>query len=189
MITTPDGATSQSGRSAPLGGPADLAMMLAWRSRSDLVLVGAGTAREEGYGIPNQPGLRIAVVTRSCNLDPTMPLFASGRGFLVTTRDAPQSPIETLRCGTGKVDLREAILELGRVRAGAVIHVEGGPSLNASLLADDLVDAVNLTFSRRLAGPHAGDPIATGFSPSRRFSIADVATQDGFVFVRYERVR
>lgn len=185
MITTPDGETSVSGRSAPLGGPADQAMLRAWRSQCGVTMVGAGTVRAEGYGVPSRPDLRVAVVTASCDIDPELPLFASGRGFLVTTTDAPQTSIETLRCGTGRVDLPAAIASLGH----AVIHVEGGPSLNAALLALDLVDAINLTFSRRLAGAHSGDPIATPFPTARRFRLVDAATEDGFVFARYERDR
>lgn len=189
MITTPDGATSKEGKSSPLGGPADQAMLKAWRSVCGVIMVGAGTVRAEGYGVPSRADLRVAVVTKSCNVDAGLPIFTSGRGFLLTTTDAPQTSVETLRCGTGEVDLHGAVTELGQTYPGGPIHVEGGPALNAALLRDDLVDAINLTFSHRLAGPHSGDPIATSFVPSRRFEIADAATQDGFVFVRYERVR
>lgn len=164
-------------------------MLRAWRSVCGVIMVGAGTVRTEGYGLPSRSDLRVAVVSRTCEIDPDMALFSSGRGFLITTTDAPESPIETLRCGTGAVDLRAAVAGLGAMFGNRVIHVEGGPTLNAALLAEDLVDAINLTFSHRLAGHHGGDPIATSFAPPRRFSIADVATEDGFVFVRYERSR
>lgn len=189
MITTPDGATSHDGKSSPLGGPADQAMLKAWRSACGVIMVGAGTVRAEGYGVPSRQDLRVAVVTRTCDIDTDIPLFASGRGFLLTTTDAPATAVETLRCGSGEVDLHGAVTELARLFPNRPIHVEGGPALNAALLQADLVDAVNLTFSHRLVGPHSGDPIATSFAPSRRFTVADVATQDGFVFVRYERAR
>ena len=189
MITTPDGATSHDGRSAPLGGPADQAMLRAWRSACGVVMVGAGTVRAEGYGLPSRPDLRVAVVTKSCNVDAGLPLFASGRGYLVTTTDAPYTPVETVRCGTGEIDFHAAISELAARSDNGIIHVEGGPTLNAALLDLDLVDAINLTFSHRLAGPHSGDAIATATRSQRRFVIADAAIQDGFVFVRYERAR
>lgn len=185
MITTPDGATSLDGRSGPLGGTADQLMLRAWRRACDIVLVGAGTARAEKYGPPSREGLRIAVVTRSCGLDWSSPLFASGRGIVVTALDAPDVPVESVRAGTGEVDLRAAVDMLG----ARVVHVEGGPALNASLLEADLVDAVNLTFSPRLSGAHTTDAIATAFAGPRRFVLVDSARDGDFVFARYERAR
>ena len=185
MIATPDGATSLDGRSGPLGGTADQQMLRAWRRACDIVLVGAGTARAEKYGPPSREDLRIAVVTRSCGLDWSSPLFASGRGLVVTTLDAPGIPVESVRAGTGEVDLGAAIGLLG----AGVVHVEGGPALNASLLEADLVDAVNLTFSPRLGGAHSTDAIATAFAGPRRFVLVDSARDGDFVFARYERAR
>lgn len=185
MITTPDGATSMKSTSGPLGGPPDQDMLRAWRQMCDVVMVGAGTVRAEGYGLPTRPDLNIAVVTASCDVDPTIPLFASGRGFLATATDAPDSPVASVRAGTGTVDLAGIIEQLD----ARVIHVEGGPRLNASLLDADLVDAVNLTFSHRLAGPHHSDPVATATRSSTRFCLVDAARDGDFVFARYERFR
>lgn len=185
MITTADGATSLNDTSGPLGGPADQAMLRAWRQMCDIVLVGAGTVRAEGYGLPSREDLNIAVVTATCNIDPSIPLFASGRGFLATSVDAPESPVASVRAGTGSVDLAGIINQLG----ANVIHVEGGPRLNASLLDADLVDAINLTFSNRLAGKHHSDPVATSTHDATRFSLVDAARDGDFVFARYERKR
>lgn len=185
MITTADGLTAVGNQSAPLGGPEDQAILRAWRMACDIVLVGAGTVRKEGYGLPSRTDLRIAVVTESCDLDWEMPLFSSGRGIVVTSLDAPQVPVESVRAGTGSVDLAGAISRLG----ARVVHVEGGPTLNAALLGADLVDAINLTFSPKLAGPHPGDPISTAFAGPRRFRLADAARDGDFVFTRYERTR
>ena len=185
MITTPDGATSHDYRSGPLGGPADQQMLRAWRQKCDVIMVGAGTVRTEGYGLPSRPDLNIAVVTATCNVDPTMALFASGRGFLATSLDAPPSPVPTIRSGTGAVDLAGIIDQLD----ARVIHVEGGPRLNASLLDAGLVDAINLTFSHRLAGRHHIDPVSTATRNSTRFTLVDAARDGDFVFVRYERTR
>jgi riboflavin biosynthesis pyrimidine reductase len=185
MITTLDGLTDVGGQSAPLGGPEDQAILRAWRQQCDMVLVGAGTVRKEGYGPPSRSDLRIAVVTRSCDLDFSEPLFTSGRGIVATAHDAPAVPVESVRAGQGSVDLPGIISALG-VR---VLHVEGGPHLNASLLAADLVDAINLTFSPRLAGPHGSEPIATAMPAARGFQLVDAARDGDFVFTRYERVR
>ncbi len=90
MISTLDGATSFAGRSGGLGGPGDKLLFSVLRSLSDLVLVGAGTARAEHYGQAKLPvevqrmresrGQRplpaIAVVTQSLTVDWDSPLFS-----------------------------------------------------------------------------------------------------------------
>ena len=50
FIASLDGRIAVDGRSAPLGGPADRALFHALRARTDAVLVGAGTVRDERYG-------------------------------------------------------------------------------------------------------------------------------------------
>jgi riboflavin biosynthesis pyrimidine reductase len=184
MVTTPDAWTEIDGHSAPLGGPEDQAMFLALRRDADLVLVGAGTVRAEGYGPPSRPGLRVAVVSASLDVDPGSALFASGAGFLVTTTDAPETDIDTVRAGVGSVDLAAALDLLG----ARIVHVEGGPSLNAALLAADVVDAVNLSFSPLLTGA-AGRSWVHGPTPPRRFVPVLLARAEHQVFARYVRVR
>ena len=53
MITSLDGSVSVQGRSAPLGGPVDWAVLSALRGCADAIVVGAGTARSEDYGPPS----------------------------------------------------------------------------------------------------------------------------------------
>jgi 5-amino-6-(5-phosphoribosylamino)uracil reductase len=104
MIASIDGAaTDLTGRSAGLGGPADLRVFSAIRAVADIVLAGAGTVRTERYGPARliarhqearrgrgqsrQP--RIAVVTRSLALDLDLPLFRDAsdehRPIVITT--------------------------------------------------------------------------------------------------------
>ena len=184
MISTPDGVIDVDGRSGRLGGAADQARLRDLRAAADIVLVGAGTVRAESYGPPSREGLRIAVVTRSCDLDFAAPLFRSGAGLLVTTEDAPDVPVETVRAGRGEVDLRVALARLG----AGLVHCEGGPSLNAALLRADLVDVVNLTVSPAMGGVR-GPSWAGEASSTRDFALTSSETQDGFLFLRYERVR
>lgn len=184
MIATCDGAVDVDGRSGVLGGPADLARLLALRAAADVVLVGAGTVRAERYGPPSKSGLRIAVVTDTCDLDFESNLFRSGAGLVVTTTTAPEVPVESIRAGTLEINFGEVIAQLGAVR----VHVEGGPRLNAALLAADLVDAVHLTYSPHLVGAR-GRSIAEGAFDPRRFRLENADIVDEFVFTRYERVR
>ena len=104
MIASIDGAaTDPTGRSAGLGGPADLQVFSAIRAVADIVLAGAGTVRTERYGparlLPAQqearrsrgqsPQPRIAVVTRSLAFDLDLPLFRDAsdeyRPIVITT--------------------------------------------------------------------------------------------------------
>ena len=50
MISTLDGAITINGRSGLLGGPRQCGVFQVLRSLADIILVGAGTARAEGYG-------------------------------------------------------------------------------------------------------------------------------------------
>lgn len=183
MISTPDGEIDVDGRSGPLGGPSDQARLKELRSRASIVLVGAATIKAEQYRAPSRADLRIAVVTRSCGLDFTSSLFTSGAGLVVTTTDAPDVPVDSVRAGVSQVDLRAAIQQLPH----GIVHVEGGPTLNAALFDADLVDAINLTFSPQLSG-RRGPSISIAPHALRHFVMTQLETSDNFVFVRYERV-
>jgi 5-amino-6-(5-phosphoribosylamino)uracil reductase len=182
MISTPDGAIDVNGRSRALGGPADQAHLLALRQRAAVVLVGAGTARLENYGPPSKHGLRIGVVTRSCDVDFSTPLFSSGAGFIVTTATAPDVPVDCIRTGDNKIDFAAVIAQLPH----GMIHVEGGPQLNAALFDADVVDAINVTFSPKLVGSR-GPSLSQAPHALRRFALVNTELRDNFVFARYER--
>ena len=184
MISTPGGTVDIDGRSGPLGGPADQQRLRDLRAAASVVLVGAGTVRAENYGAPSRNDLRIAVITTTCRLDFSSPLFASGAGLVVTTTDAPPVPVENRRHGTGTVDLADAVASLGP----GLVHVEGGPMLNAALLEADLVDAINLTVSPLLTGAQ-GPSWAVAPHAVRRFALETVESVDEFVFARWVRVR
>lgn len=192
MISTPDGTTDVAGRSGPLGGPTDRDVLLTLRAQADVVLVGAGTVRAEQYRAPSTSPLPIVVVTRSCDLDFDSPLFTSGWGMLATTIDAPNTPVRTFRAGEGDVDLSSIIQQLRSELNARVVHVEGGPDLNTSLLHADLVDAINLTIAPFVGS--SGTSIAATMArnsamSTRRFSMTQLCRDDDYLFVRYERTR
>jgi len=182
MITTPDGAIDVNGRSGPLGGPADQQRLARLRRQASVVLVGAGTAKAENYGPPSRNDLRIGVVTKSCNLDFTAPLFTSGSGFIVTTLDAPAVPVDSVRAGTGVIDFARVIEQL----PDGMIHVEGGPTLNAALCDAGVVDALNLTIAPHLGGTR-GEGITAAPHVAQFFELVTTELVEGFVFLRYER--
>ncbi len=182
MISTPDGVIDVNGRSRPLGGPADQARLIALRNTAAVVMVGAGTARTENYGPPSKAGLRIAVVTKTCALDFDSPLFTSGAGFVATTMSAPALTVDTVRAGDPDVDMAGIIAQLPH----GVVHVEGGPMLNAALFNADCVDAINLTVSPRLGGFRAPS-LSQAPHALRQFTCVSLTTDSDFVFARYEK--
>ncbi len=105
MVASADGAAALDGRSGGLSGDADRLVFSVLRSLADVILVGAGTARAEGYR-PVRPGevwtaLRdgrapvppIAVVTGKLDLNEDAPLLAGAaegaRTIVLTSQAAP----------------------------------------------------------------------------------------------------
>lgn len=54
MVASIDGSTIVAGNSRPLSSPTDQGVLLALRRVADTVLVGAETARVDGYGKPSK---------------------------------------------------------------------------------------------------------------------------------------
>lgn len=193
MVTSLDGTVAVDGSSAGLGNPNDLEVLSTLRAVSDVIIVGAGTVRGDGYGPPKKAGQRIGVVTNRGSVDLDTPLFTSGAGFVIAPRsaDVDGDRVEVLRVGHATVDLAAALRRLGEIVPG-VRHVqaEGGPTLNAALLEADLIDELNLTIASRLAGGE-GPRLTRGAAElDRRFDVAHLLVDDdGFVFGRWTRRR
>ncbi|MEO7555856.1 MAG: dihydrofolate reductase family protein [Acidimicrobiales bacterium] len=213
MVASVDGATSVDGVSGSLGGDADRAVFAAIRAVADVILVGAGTVRAEGYGAPRPsaaaraareargrpPAPRLAIVTSSVDLDPRAPLFAdaepANHPFVVTALGALPERLaaiaavtdEVIVAGDGRVDSAMALQELGH-RGAQVVLCEGGPSLNGQLIAAGVVDEVCLTVAPVLA---SGDSarIARGPAPVSPLGLRlDRALEaDGTLWIRYVR--
>ena len=204
MVASIDGAAAVDGLSAGLSGNADKAMFAALRAQADVILVGAGTANAERYGPPRRSDARIAVVSGSLSVDPDLPLFGpaveteAALPLIVTTSGVDASyavrfdgRAELLHCGEERVDLAAAMEELG-ARGVHVVLCEGGPTLNAGLLAADLVDEINLTHAPLAVGSTApriaaGPPSGLAGTAPREFALEHVITRDSVLFVRWIR--
>lgn len=210
MVSSLDGAIAVAGRSAPISGEPDRFIFGLLRALSDVVVVGAGTARQEGYG----PGrarsefahLRraagqldapvIAVVTRSAQLDPGSELFTAARHrtVVVTCAAAPVDRRQTLSevadvvlAGDTEVDLDAALVEL-RARGLRRVLCEGGPRLLGDLAAADLLDELALSISPLVAGGDSGRIVTTAQPILQRMRLAALLEDEGFLFGRYVRV-
>lgn len=211
FVTSVDGAVSVTGLSRGLQTPGDNRIFAALRDLADVVLVGAGTARAEGYAaihvserrqrIRSDYGfartLTTAVVSRSLRLDPDADLFTgteTGARTIVLTcrsgdpgvRAALAGRADVIDCGDDQVDLfalRAALVERGLNR----ILCEGGPTLFADLVTADLVDELCLSISPLLAGAgpariSAGDPF--GGTPAA-LRLVGLLTEADALFCRY----
>lgn len=207
MISTFDGAITLNGKSGSLGGPADRRVFQTLRSVCDVVLVGAGTARVEGYGPARlddelrerrrsrgQPPVPpIAVVTRSGNLDWSSPFFteAEARPIVITSEDIDENAREragevagVLVAGEKRVDPALAIDRLLDAGYRSVL-LEGGPRLNSDVLHAGRMDELCLTLSPHLAGG-AGLRMFAGpeFDEPLELTVVQVLEEDGFLFCR-----
>jgi riboflavin biosynthesis pyrimidine reductase len=172
MITSLDGgATGADGRSGSINGPADLRVFTTLRALADVVLVGAGTVRAEGYRAPRLPdALRavrqaagrpanpaLAVVSASGDL-PDALLTDDPPPFVFTTEASPHLdrlhaalPSDHLVVLPDPLPLPAVIASLAD-RAMPQILTEGGPHLLGQLLEQDLLDELCLTTSPLVVG-------------------------------------
>ena len=171
FVLSADGGAAVAGGSRGLQSPADQAVFSALRAVSDAVVVGAGTARSEGYrpvrvrpegrqwrashGRADRPVL--VLVSRSLELDPADECF-TGPSVVVTCaasdtarRAALEQVTDVVVSGDDDVDLPAAVAAL-RGRGLRRLLCEGGPTLLTGLLAAGLVDELCLTTAPVLLG-------------------------------------
>ena len=194
MVASIDGSIAVDGTSAMLSSPTDTAVLARLRQLADVIVVGAGTVRDEGYARPTKRGQRIGVVTRSGRLDFTSDLFASGAAFVITTAsgaaDLPAG-IDVLRVGDDHIDLAAALDRMPDVAGRSdYVQVEGGAALNGAFFDADLIDEINVTTSPAMVGG-PGPRLASGAPPHvHRFDVTQLAIDDqSFVYTRWLRRR
>jgi riboflavin biosynthesis pyrimidine reductase len=213
MIESADGAAEVDGRSGGLSGPGDRDVFGVLRALADVILVGAGTARDEQYRParvrPEWAGLRagrpaappIAVLTGRLDLDLAGPLLSPATGgpapdartIVITCgtcaadrRAAAAAHADVIVAGERQVDLAAAVAALAQ-RGHRRILAEGGPRLLGQLAAAGLIDELCVTVSPVLAGGPAGRIIQgpPGGAGRARLDLAHVLAGDSYLFCRY----
>ncbi|UZN05073.1 dihydrofolate reductase family protein [Cellulomonas sp. S1-8] len=192
MVASIDGAaTGGDGRSGSLGTAADRRVFAVLRALADVVLVGAGTVRAEGYReLPVAPHLRdaraaagldprieLAVVTRRGDVPADLltgarpPLVVTGAAGADRARDAVGPERLVVVPGTDDPDSPDLGAAVAALAARGLRHVlaEGGPHLLADLLAAGVVDELFLTTGPVLLAGDAPRPVtsAAGLAPPR----------------------
>ncbi len=193
MVMTQDGAAAGAdGRSASIASAIDKKVFGALRRDCDVILVGAGTARAEGYRPAAVP---IALVSQHLNLRSDLPLFSqsepdSPTTFLMTTANAIKEAPEWMRegaeliaCGEEDVDLAVALHELKR-RGLTRVHSEGGPSLLTSLIQAALLDELLLTITPMIQG--SSTSLIGNLDMPVSGAFTQVLVEDGTLLLRFE---
>lgn len=208
FVASLDGAATRDGRSGGLGTAADRAVFETLRALTDVILVGAGTVRAEGYGGPlisaadadwrlahhlaAQPPL--AIVSGRLDLDPGHPSLAGAptRPIVVTHAGSPPERraalagvADILICGDETVDAHLVVATLA-ARGLSQILCEGGPSLVGAFLEADAVDELCLTLSPVLEGGSAGR-IARGGPATRAMRLVHAIPAGDTLLLRYAR--
>jgi len=186
FVSSVDGAATHGGLSGGLSDDADKRVFAILRRLCDVVVVGAGTVRAEGYAAMrvDEASERwraehgrtahpvFAIVSASLDLDPASPIFrdAPVRPIVLTTersredtREALSEVADVVVCGRDRVEV-DVLVRVLNERGLGRIHCEGGPHLFGDLIASGELDELCLTISPRLEAGVA-TRISSGASP------------------------
>lgn len=155
-----------SGHSRWITGAAAREAVHVLRHRHQGIMVGKGTVLQDDpalttrLSVPALQPVRI-VVDSNLQLPDTLRIFDDeAPTWIVTTqRSSPEAErrlraagAEVIRCGEGeRVDLQEAMKELGRREIGSIL-LEGGGALNGAMLQAGLVDKLMLFYAAKIIG-------------------------------------
>jgi len=194
MVISQDGHfVGPNNTSRDLTGPADLKLLLLLRALSDVVLVGANTARQENYRQPRlrpefeflgRKAPRLAVVSESLKFDLTTDLFLGDNQRTIIINIGSTEPSLELAQIAQVVSIAKnanlgavIISELTQLGMNTVT-CEGGATLLTSLLHADAVDEYDLTTSPVQVGsiakqsqalPHDWDLVSTAVADDFKF--------------------
>lgn len=216
MATSLDGAVSGTdGRSASVSGTVDKQVFGVLRGLADVVLVGAGTARTEGYGPvrahrvlgPDRAGAGrreaavLVQVTRSGRVETGRGMFDEPGAALVALPSGDDAALaravdaagedRVLVCGDvdhGGTDLADLLDRLAR-RGLTRVLCEGGPALLGALAAADLLDELCLTTSPVVVAGEGARAVTGAAGDPLGFVLAGLLHADGTLLARWVRER
>lgn len=207
FVSSVDGSATRNGLSGGLSNDADKRYFELLRRVSDVVLVGAGTVRTEGYGAlrvsEESVGWRVAhgmsehpvfaIVSRSLELDraivddaPVRPMVFTIRGTVVPAWIERGADVVV----AGDADAEgERIVAALATRGLDTVLCEGGPHLFAGLLNDDVVDELCLTVAPVLEGGGDGIRITSGLAANHSLTLVSILRSRDTLLLRYRRER
>jgi len=213
MIASVDGATAMAQRSGGLGGPPDRQVFKALRELPDAILAGASTVRTEGYGPVRledeavrrrrargqSDTPRLVILSGSLKLDATSTLFTESEvpPIIVTNASSDEhrrreleAVAEVVIAGDERVSMHVA-LQTMRAMGIRTLLCEGGPIVNAQLVAGDLVDEWCQTISPLLVGGTSSRAAVgdEGVDPLPHLRLRRLLEQDAMLLANYVRSR
>lgn len=208
MVTSIDGRAQLNGTAEGLGSRADRRLMRLYRAAFDAVGSGAGTLRASGIWLRVGDDLAARRTAEGRPPNPTGVLFAGSDPIptdagwfagdepriLVVGRDSTVTDVppgtDVLRAPDERPGPRWVLEQLAQRGIGSLL-LEGGPTLNASFLEQDLIDEVYWTAGAHVLGTDALPMIAPipGGSPyadePRRGQLISVMRHEDELFLRY----
>lgn len=169
MVSSLDGKTAVEGKASRIGSETDRQAMRTLRSKTDAVMIGAGTLRAEKLSLgldelSSGPQPLAVIVTGTGDVPLRTNLISRERQEIlaITAQDTPEDTLNRLEAHarvlrlpptpSGAVDLGAALKILKAEHAVELLLVEGGPKLNHYLLSEELVDELFLTLAPELLG-------------------------------------
>ncbi|MCL5076725.1 MAG: dihydrofolate reductase family protein [Actinobacteria bacterium] len=200
FATAANGVVKVDDQSQAVSGPPDRAIFNYLRKQCNAILVGAGTARKENYGVP-QPNPdsharpRLVIVSNSLDIPSNAKFLDREHPPLIVTSaksyesnndeiDGFGNLAEFVILGEEKVDLSRVKTLLSSMALTSVL-CEGGPNLFSQLLSLKLINELCLTISPKIAG---GKPTGIAELPQNltiEMELGSHLSIDNFQFCRY----
>jgi riboflavin biosynthesis pyrimidine reductase len=213
MIAGLDGAIELGGRSGGLGGEDDQELLATLRAAADVVVIGSGTLRQEGYGPVwlseerrrrrvergQAPLPALAVVSTRGDLDPAARVFTERRDnqpeppkpIVFTADGAGGGPLadvaEIVPAGSSAVEVSSVLDRLAE-RGLRRVLCEGGPTLLGAFAAAGVLGELCLSKAPVYAGPGHATLGGSGrpFERPLRLRLAHLlVADDGLLAGRY----
>jgi riboflavin biosynthesis pyrimidine reductase len=201
VVGSLDSRATIDGRSGGLSSPPDRALLRAWRSAADLLLVGARTLEQERYGsiIPEvdresresrgQTRVpRVVTISRSMSIDVARVMEAASllplTIYTASAATAPTSHPSSEIVSLPDAEVESVIADARRRYSASTIVCEGGPTLLAKAAEQRCLTDISLTVAPVLvgSGPHVFE---AHFDEPEAVRLVEADDHEGSVFAHY----
>jgi len=209
FVSSIDGSAQADGLSAKLGSAGDQRIFALLRRLADVILVGAGTVRAEGYegelvsakdrewrvarGLSPHPAL--AVISAGLHLEPSEEIFDQSPVPVIVftsaaitdeTRESYGNGVELIQVSklNEGCDPQEIVDHLTR-RGLGFVHCEGGPHIFGQFAAAGLVDSTCLSYSPVVVAGEGMRIAASSDQTFKRFALNNLFEEESMLFCDY----
>ena len=209
FVSSIDGSAQADGLSAKLGSKGDQRIFALLRRLADVIVVGAGTVRAEGYegdlvsaedrewrtrnGLSAHPAL--ALISAGLHLNPSAEIFSQSPVPVIvfTTVEVTDEQRESYGNGVeliqvpereGGCDPKEVVDHLTQ-RGLGFVHCEGGPHIFGQFMAAGMVDSACLSYSPVVVAGNGMRIAAHARQTFQRFSLNHLFEEESMLFCDY----